>query len=185
MIVIPTEGHAVHLPENIAGGIGTKRDVDILNGCGVAGGGEGEEWGRLSKRVVATVRIIIWSSDCGRGLGGISLVVVDCCDCGGLVGGSTVSRDIGAHEDCRGRRQGRLDKDVRPLANTESDHVGIVWLDRDEVVRNNGHGVIVDAEALDTFGAGVDQPETMGLSLSEFELRDTSIGSASYSSGSF
>ena len=185
VIVVTAEGHAVHLPEYIAGGIGTERDVNSLSGCGVAGGGEREEWGGAGKRVIATVRIIKWRSDCCRGLGGISLVVVDCCDCRGLVGGGTICRQIRSHEDGRGGRQVRFDKNVCALANTESDHVGIVWLHRDEVVRNDSHGVIVDAETLDAFGSGINQPETMGLPLSKFELGNTSIRSARYSSRSF
>ena len=185
VIVVTAEGLAVHLPKYIAAGIGTDGDVDGLSGCGFTGSGEGEEWGSAGKRVVAAVRIIEGSGDCCRGLGGISLVVVDCCDCRGLVGGSTIWREIRSHEDCRGGGQVRFDKNVCALANTESDHVGIVWLHRDEIVRNDSHGVVVDAEALDTLGSGVNQPKTMGLPLSELKLGNTSVRSARYSSGSF
>jgi hypothetical protein len=44
-----------------------------------------------------------------------------------------------------------------------------------EVVSNDSHGVVIDAELLDTLGTGVDQPEAVLLAVREFELGDTSV----------
>lgn len=56
--------------------------------------------------------------------------------------------------------------------------MGGVRLDGDEVVGDDGHVVAVNGEALDTFGASVDQAETMNLASGELELGHASISGA-------
>lgn len=70
---------------------------------------------------------------------------------------------------------GGLNNNIGPLTNTKSDKVGLVWLDFDEVVGDDGHLVVVDAELLDTLGTGVDEAEEVLLARLEAEFRNTSV----------
>jgi hypothetical protein len=49
------------------------------------------------------------------------------------------------------------------LLYSEVDDLGFVGADGDEVVGDNGHGVVVDGEFLETLGSGVDQAQTIGF----------------------
>ena len=65
-----------------------------------------------------------------------------------------------------------LDEHIHPLADAQSDYLGIVGLDWHEVVGNYRHGMLVDGEALDALCAGVDQAEAVGFAGLEPELGD-------------
>lgn len=60
----------------------------------------------------------------------------------------------------------------------ESDHVGGIWFDRNEVISHDGHGVTVNGESLNAFGTSVDQSKAVLLSGGEFEFGDSGIGRA-------
>lgn len=64
------------------------------------------------------------------------------------------------------------------MANSQRDHVGVVGLDGDEVVGDDGHDMVVDGEPLDGFSASVDQPQSVRLSAAKLELGDPSVGRA-------
>lgn len=60
----------------------------------------------------------------------------------------------------------------------ESDHVRIIWFDRNKVIGHDGHGVAVDGKPLNAFCASVDQSETVLLSRGELEFGDSGVGRA-------
>lgn len=64
------------------------------------------------------------------------------------------------------------------MSNPESDYVGRVWLDRDEVVSHDGHCVVVNGESLNGFRASIDKSEAVFLSFLKLEFGDTGIGRA-------
>lgn len=57
MVVVGTEGLAVHIPEVVVRGVGAKGDVDGLCGGRLLQGGEGEEWSGLGQ-------IVLWLVSC-------------------------------------------------------------------------------------------------------------------------
>ncbi len=83
------------------------------------------------------------------------------------------------------------DKDVGTLANlcqnqylinvmttttyTESDYVGLVWLDWYEVVGDHSHSMVVDGEALYALGTSIDESQTVSLPGRELEDGNTSV----------
>lgn len=75
-----------------------------------------------------------------------------------LVGDGTVGADIRSHPVSRVRLSNPVNNNIAPLADSESNNICGVWLDWHEIVRNNGEIVTVNCEALNTFGATVDQP---------------------------
>src|SRR5436305_5815993 len=58
------------------------------------------------------------------------------------------------------------------------DNVGVVWFDRGEIVGNDGHLVVIDAENLGCLSTRIDQPETVLLALLKLEFGETGIVSA-------
>lgn len=60
----------------------------------------------------------------------------------------------------------------------EMDNIGLVWLDGDKVDSDDGQLVLVDTEALNSFGTRVNQTKKMLLSLLELEASKASIGLA-------
>jgi hypothetical protein len=85
----------------------------------------------------------------------------------------------GSHPDCVGGLARGFDDDVASLANSEGHHFHVVGNDRDEVVGNNGHFVVVNAELLHTLGTRVDQTDAVGLAGLELELGNAGVGRAS------
>lgn len=56
---------------------------------------------------------------------------------------------------------------------TESNHVGLIWLDWYEVIGDYSHHMVVDGEALNAFGTCIDESQTVGLSGRELEFGNT------------
>ncbi len=69
--------------------------------------------------------------------------------------------DVASHPESVSWITGALNDNVSPLANSQGNHVCLVWLNWDKVVRNDRHGVVVDGELLKTFGAAVDESQPM------------------------
>jgi len=153
---------------------------------------DGEEGDRLVERVVRAEegRDVARCRDVGDGggeFGRVSLFVVD--GRGGLVvvasvdvaaagsrrGETTFARNLtrGTGRDTEpdgvGGFAGSLDDDVVALANGEFEEVGLIRLERDEVLSDDGHLVTIERDEKDTFGARVDQTEEMFLAGLEFE----------------
>ena len=59
-------------------------------------------------------------------------------------------------------------------AYPDGDNFGVVGLDGDEIVGDDGEHVAVDTEFLDSLGAAVDQTQTVGLASLEVELGEGS-----------
>lgn len=81
-----------------------------------------------------------------------------------MVGEGTLCTEVCAHPKGRVRWTGSFHDYISALANSECDYVGCVWLDWYEVVRHHCHVVVVDGEALETFGSAVDKSESVLLS---------------------
>lgn len=60
----------------------------------------------------------------------------------------------------------------------ESDHVGGIGFNRNEVVGHHGHRVAVNGESLNAFCTGVDQSEAVSFSRGELEFGDSGVGRA-------
>jgi hypothetical protein len=91
---------------------------------------------------------------------------------------SEASTQIGSHPIGVTLLSDTLNNDIASLADTESNDVGGIWNDGNEIVGNDAEVVAVNGKLLDTLGRRVDQPETMFLARLEAELGDTSIGHA-------
>lgn len=86
--------------------------------------------------------------------------------------------DIGSHPHCISGLTGCFDKYIGSLANSKCDHVGVIRLDGYKVVGNDSHDVVINGKSLDCFSSSIDQPQSVGVSASELELGDPSVGRA-------
>ena len=68
-----------------------------------------------------------------------------------------------------------FDDDIGTLSNSESDYIGRVWLDRDEIVSHDGHCVVINAESLNGFPATINKSEAMFLPWGKLEFGDTGV----------
>jgi len=80
-----------------------------------------------------------------------------------------------SHPDSLGRVVTALDDDFETLSDSQSDHVGLVRLDGDKVVGDDGHVVSIDAEEEDGLGTVVDQAEQVLLASLELECREACV----------
>ena len=187
VVVVCAESAVVDEPE-LVGAIGLESHVELL-GDGRLGvrGDPVVRHGRGQRVVGAVVDGGVGDRRLGRGdYGGVGVLVVDCCY---GFGGDAVEEvaashegafaERGAHPDCVGGLAGGFDDDVASLADAEGHYVDLVGDDRDEVIGDDGHGVVVDAELLHALGTGVDQADAVGLAGLELELGDTGVGRAS------
>ena len=78
MVVVGAEGRFIHVPEQVAGGVGMNGNSNCYSRCGFGGGGEGEKGNGLIERVVAAVRIIKGGGGRFRDRVSISPIVIDC-----------------------------------------------------------------------------------------------------------
>ena len=177
VVHVSPEAGAVHLPEDIASGVGANGDADILRGGRRGGGGERKEWDRLIERVVGAFAIVNESGHRCGSLGGIGAVVVDSGQSQRLFGIGAFA-DERSHEDRRSGGQLGLDNHVCALSHSQGHHIGFIRLDRHKVIRHHRHGMVVDGESQDGFGRCVDQSEPMLLARDEAELGNPGIGGA-------
>lgn len=68
-----------------------------------------------------------------------------------------------------------LDDDIATLSNSESDHIGLVWLDRNEVVSYDRHSVVINRESLNGFRASINKSEAVFLPFGKLEFSETGI----------
>lgn len=188
---IGTERHVVHVEEEgtstRCSSIGVSCDDKVFGNCRVASCWEWEEWSRLRKIVlisvsalavgavgkasyIATFVVIVgsglrlWYCVC------IGFFVVDGGQGIGIVGSIAFRTEIRAHPDGRVGWACSRHNDIGTLANTESDHIGSVWLHRNKIVGNDCHVKAINGETLNTFGAAVDKPKSVLLTRLELEL---------------
>jgi hypothetical protein len=85
----------------------------------------------------------------------------------------------GSHPNYVRRLSYSFDDDIGSLTNTKRHHIYFTGNDRNEVISDNGHDLVVDAELLHTLGTRVDQADAIGLTRLELESGYTSIRRAS------
>lgn len=78
MVVVGAEGRFIHVPEQVAGGVGMNGDSNRFSRCGFGSGGEGEEGDGLIERVIAAVRIIKGGGGRFRDRVSVGPIVIDC-----------------------------------------------------------------------------------------------------------
>ena len=175
VVVISAEGDSVHRPEPVAGFVLAKGDSNRHGRFGRLGGGEGEKGDGFVEGVIATVGIVKGGGYRGRDRGGVGAVVIDYGQAKVLLGRTAITTDVRPHENFRPGGQFSLDDDIGTLSNSEGDHVGFVWLNRDEVVGHDGHCVVINSESLNGFGACINKSEAVFLSRRELELGETGV----------
>ena len=179
VVVVGAEGGAVDGPDRVAGSVRGEVDLDGLDGGWERVDGFGQEWNGLGEGVVGTDGLVVVG--CGRGgcFARVGLFVVDGCESMWLVCERAWEiGDVGSHEDGIGGIAVGGDENVCSLGDSERDDVGLVGYDGHKVVRNHGHGMIVNGEFLNTFTTGIDQSKTMGFAGLEPEFRDACIRGA-------
>ena len=179
VVVVGTEGGAVDEPEVVAGSVLSYGDFDCLDSSGDRVDGFGAERDGLGERVVGTNGGVVRSGRRVGCLASISFFVVDCRESVCLSWKRAWKFwDVGSHEHGIGGFAVGGDQNIGPLSHSERDYVGLVWLDGHKVVRNHGHGMIVNGKLLNAFTSGIDQSKTMGLAGLKPEFRDACIRSA-------
>lgn len=170
-------------------------DDKVLGNGRVASRWEWEVWSRSRKIVltsvsalavravgkvsyIATFVVIVGSGLRLRYCICVGFFVIDGGQGIGVVGSIAIRTEIRAHPDGRVGWACSRNNDIGTLANTESDHVGSVWLDRHKIVGNDCHVKAINSETLNAFGAAVDKPKSVFLARLELELRKTGIGCA-------
>ena len=179
VVVVGAEGGAVDEPEEVAGSVRFQSDFDCLDGSGDRDDGFGAERDGLSERIVGTNGGVVGGCSRIGCLASISFFVVDCRESVCLSWKRAWKFwDVGSHEHGIGGFAVGGDQNIGSLSHSERDYVCLVWLDGHKVVRNHGHGMIVDGKLLNSFTSGIDQSKTMGLTGLEPEFRDACIRSA-------
>lgn len=107
-------------------------------------------------------------------LGLIGFLVIDGSYCIWLVGKGAAH--VRSHEDSRVGCHVGFDYYIGALADTKGDHICLEWYDGHIVLCDDGHVVVVNREALQAFGACIDQPQAMSLAAGEFEFGYPGIG---------
>ena len=193
---IGTERHVVHVEEEgtstRCGSVGVGCDDNVFGNRRIASCWEWEVWSRLGKIVLTSVSALafravgkasyiatfvvivgsglrLWYCVC------VGFFVIDSGQGKGVVGSIAFRTEIRAHPDGRVSWACSRNNDIGTLANTESDHIGSVWLDGHKIVGNDCHVETINGETLNTFGATVDKPESVLLARLELELRKTSV----------
>ena len=196
LLVIGTEGHVVHVEEEVTSSrctsIAMSCDSKCLGSRGAANRWVWEGWGRLGKIIlsrvsdlafhkarrasyITTLAIIVGSRFRLRRSSCVGIFVIDGSQSVGVMGGITRGTEIRPHPNGRVGWACSRHNDIGTLTNTESDHSGGVWLDGHKIVGNNCHVEAINRETLNAFGAAVDEPESVPLAGLELELRKTSV----------
>ena len=196
LLVIGTEGHIVHVEEEVTSSMCTSIamscDSKCLGSRGAASRGVLEVWGRLGKIIlsrvsdlafhkarrpsyITTLAIIVGSRFRLRCSSCVGIFVIDGSQSVGVMGGITRGTEIRPHPNGRVGWACSRHNDIGSLTNTESDHISNVWLNRHKIVCNDRHIEAINGETLDTFGTAVDEPESVLLAGVELELGKTGI----------
>ena len=180
VVVVGTEGHVVDVEkERTSSGcasVGMGCDGKVLANRRVASGWVWEVWRRLAKIIVAAFAVIVRSSlRLGHGVC-VSIFIIDGSQSVRVMGGIAGRTEIRAHPNGRVGWACSRHNDIGTLTNTESDHVGSVWLNRHKIVGNNRHVEAINSEPLNTFSAGVDKPKPVLLAGLKLELGKTRVG---------
>lgn len=174
-VVVDAAADTVKAPKSVAGCV-----LEQLHSKGVRAGRRRRlhlvHRGRDGQVVVGTVSWVRNVPGLRRWLlGRVCLVIVKRSDSVGLIR-QRARGNVGTDPE---RRLGvacvRGDQNVSTLANSKGDNLGGIRVNLNEVVGNDCHVVAIDREALDTFGATVDEAKTMSLAGGELELADSGV----------
>ncbi len=177
VIVTGAEGRIVHGPEEITRRIEAEVDIDNHFLGRRVGRGDLVVWHGLAEVVVGAD---VGRMGPGRAVGlevGVGVLIVHHRVGVWLVGQRAVA-DHRPHPDGIAGAAGGFDDDVRALTDAQGDDFRGVRLDGHKVVGHDGEFVVVDAEFLQTFSTGIDQPESVFLALCELELGVACVGCA-------
>jgi len=181
VVQVDSHGTIVLIPEKMCA-VGLELNDNSLYHLGLS-------WRQLHsrngfrQRVVTTVLVVparlggrVWSDISAQtailGLvvyNGLSVVVRR------TIGDPTVGRRESAEIECIARVAGSLDENICSLTNTESDDIGLVGLNRNEIVGNDSELVTVQADLDSGSSTWVDEPQSVCLSSSEVEACKASI----------
>ena len=160
LVVVATVRAIVDVP-NEAGAVGPEVELDSLRVLGILDGNLAKWNGHIKGVVLAKSQLLGRHVRCRRGNGlGVGIVVVDGSDStrGDSIRESTGERSkTGSHPIGISGLADSFDNNIGTLANAEGDHVGLIWLNRNEVDRHHSQLVAIQAELLDSFGTGVNE----------------------------